>query len=134
MTKIKSEASQVQLQSAEQDAVENVSHSQQALEPTAPSENRVIEGLEPRYPPWPVSKPGPRSTPPVPGTRPVNAFRPEQVAEIDYDQETSEPSVDSLQRSVPDASIYGLASFNTQRAHDQSSSTQNALGKRKERL
>lgn len=135
MTKIKSEASQVQLQSAEQDAVENVSRSQQqALEQTAPSENRVIQGLEPRYPRWPISKPGPRSAPPVPDTRPVNAFRPEQVAEIDYNQETGEPSVDSPQRSVPDASIHGLASFNTQRAHGQSSSTQNALGKRKERL
>jgi hypothetical protein len=33
---------------------------------------------------WPTSKPRPRSTPPDPGTRPINAFRPEQVVKIDY--------------------------------------------------
>ncbi len=129
MTKIRPGASQVQLQSAEQGTVENASRSQhQALEQTASSENRLIPGLEPRYPRWPASKPGPRSAPPVPGMHPVNAFRPEQVAEIDYNQETGKPSVDSSQRSVPDASIHGLTSFN------ESSSSQNALGKRKERL
>ncbi len=129
MAKINSAVSHTQLQSAEQDAVENASRSQQqALEQTAPSENRVIQRIEPRYPRWPISKPGPQSALPVPGTRPVNVFRPEQVVEIDYNQETGEPSVDSPQRSVPDASIYGLASF------DQSRNTQSALGKRKERL
>ena len=124
MAQIKSEVSQTQPQS-----VHNAARSeQQELQPTAPHENKVVHRIEPRYPSWPTSKPGPQSTSPLAGMRPVNTFRPEQVAEIGYNQETGEPSVDSLQRSTPDTSIHGLTSSDhPKNAHD-------ALGKRKQRL
>jgi len=127
MAKTKSEVSQAQPQSAEQDTVQNASGSeQQALQEAAPtSENRVVQRIEPYYPSWPTSKPGPQSTPPLAGTRSINAFRPEQVAEIGYNQETGEPLVDSPQRSMPDASTHGF---------DQPRNAQDTLGKRKERL
>jgi len=134
MAKIKPEVSQAQPQSGEQDAVENASPSQQqALQQTAPSENRVIQKIKPRYPSWPTSKPGSQSTPPVPGTHSVNAFRSEQVAEIGYNQETGEPSIDSPLHSMPDASIHGPTSID-QPNIDQPRNAQDALGKRKERL
>jgi hypothetical protein len=58
----------------------------------------------------------------------VNPFRPEQVAEIAYNQEMGPPSVDSSQRSVSDESIHGSTSFDPPR------NAQDALGKRKQRL
>ena len=57
--------------------------------------------LRPSYPAWPTSKRGPQSTPPPPGMRSMNSLRPEQLAEIAYNQETGEPSVDSPARSLP---------------------------------
>jgi hypothetical protein len=129
MAKIKSEVSQAQPRSAKWDTVQHASGSeQQALQQTAPGENRVVQGIEPDYPSWPTSKPGPQSTLPRTGTRSINAFRPEQVVEIGYDRETGESSVDSPQRSVPDVPIHGPTSF------DQPRNAQDALGKRKERL
>ncbi|HTK06779.1 MAG TPA: hypothetical protein VL485_06410 [Ktedonobacteraceae bacterium] len=71
------------------------------------------------FPKWPVSKPGPWTTPPPPGMRPVNALRPEQVMEIGYDQETGE----SGPRSA------------TEQSTGQTKATQNAARKhKKERL
>jgi len=138
MAKIKSEVSQTQPQSlqnavrseqAKQDTVQNAMQSeQQELQQTAPSENKVVRRIEPRYPSWPTSKPGPQSTSPLAGMRPINVFRPEQVAEIGYNQETGEPSVDSAQRSMPDASIHGPTNF------DHPKNAHEALGKRKQRL
>lgn len=90
----------------------------------AASEISVVGRIVPRYPSWPTSKPGPQSTLPVAGMRSINPFRPEQVAEIAYHQETGEPSVDSPQ----DASIHGSTSF------DQPSNAHDLLGKRKQRL
>jgi hypothetical protein len=40
----------------------------------------------PPLPPWPTSKRGPMVTEPPPGTKPMH-LRPEQVTEINYDQE-----------------------------------------------
>ncbi|HEX3641689.1 MAG TPA: hypothetical protein VHV10_10390 [Ktedonobacteraceae bacterium] len=138
MAKIKSEVSQTQPQSlqnaarseqAEQDTVQSTAWSElQELQPTAPNENKVVHRIEPRYPNWPTSKPGPQSTSPLAGMRPINTFRSEQVAEIGYNQETGEPSVDSPLYSTPDISIHGPTSFDhPKNAHD-------ALGKRKQRL
>lgn len=142
MAKLKSKVSQEQqqnikqdmllnaLQSSEpQDMLKNTSRSNsQELPKTAASEISVVGRTVPRYPSWPTSKPGPQSTLPVAGMHSINPFRPEQVAEIAYHQETGEPSANSSQRSVSDASIHGSTSFDQPRnAHD-------ILGKRKQRL
>src|SRR3954447_26790040 len=128
MAKIKSKVAQPQPQPqrTEQDTVQHVSQSeQQVLQQTVPSEKSVVQKrIEPRYPSWPTSKPGPQSTSPLAGMSSINPFRPEQVAEIAYNQETGQPSVDSSQRSVSDA----LTSF------DPPKNAQDVLGKRKKRL
>ena len=54
----------------------------------------VVQGRTlPRYPTWPTSKPGPMTTPPLPGQKPINALRSEQMTEVDYNQETGTPAV-----------------------------------------
>jgi len=99
------------------------------LQESTPDTNKTVqEGIRPQYPNWPTSKPGPRSTPPPPGTRSINAMRSEQVKELDYNQETGEPGVQSPPHSQPDASVEGQASF------DQLETAQESLKKRKERL
>ncbi|GCE18593.1 hypothetical protein [Dictyobacter kobayashii] len=57
-----------------------------------------------------------------------NPFRPEQVSEVGYNQETGEPGNDSPLRSLPDPSMADLVSF------DQKPTGQETLGKRKKRL
>lgn len=64
----------------------------------------VQQGIQAHFPHWPTSVPGPRATPPPPGMRPINAIRPEQVAEVGYNQETGEPSTLDPHRALPDAS------------------------------
>jgi hypothetical protein len=54
----------------------------------------IEKASEVQWPSWPTSKPGPWSTPPMPGTRPINALRPEQFTAIDYQQETGEPGAE----------------------------------------
>ena len=125
MAKIKSKVSQIQPQSSRQEIVQNISQSQQHV---VPNEKQVVHRIKPHYPSWPTSKPGPQSTPPLVGMRSVNPFRPEQIAEIDSNRETDQPSVDSPLYSAPDASIHGSTSF------DQSKNAQDTLGKRKRRL
>lgn len=129
MAKTKSKVSRVQPQSSGQDIVQNTSQSErQTLQPTAPSEKKVVQRIEPRYQSWPTSKPGPLSTAPLAGTRSINTFRPEQMAEIAYNQETGQPSVDSPQHAGLDASVHGLTNL------DQPKNAQDTLGKRKKRL
>jgi hypothetical protein len=142
MDKLMSKVSQVQRQDRKQDTLPHVPQSSelqdmlkhtsqsnpQELPKKAASEISVVGRIVPRYPSWPTSKPGPQSTLPVAGMHSINLFRPEQVAEIAYHQETGEPSVDSPQRSMPDASIHGSTSF------DQPSNAHDLLGKRKQRL
>ncbi len=77
---------------------------------------------------WPTSRPGPRKKTPPPGMRPINAIRPEQVAEVGYNQEAGTPAVDSPLRTNPDAREHGATSF------DQALTAQEVLGKRKQRL
>ena len=100
-----------------------------ALQKGSPAANRAVqERMQPRYPEWPTSQRGPMSTPPPPGTRPINPMRSEQVAEVGYNQETGEPGTQSPFRSMPDETVTGQTSF------DQAETAQEALGKRKERL
>lgn len=142
MAKLKSKVSQMQQQNIKQDTLPNVPQggkpqdmlkntsqsSPQELPKTAVSEISIVGRIEPRYPSWPTSKPGPQSTLPAAGMHSINPFRPEQVAEIACHQETGETSVGCPQRSAPDASIHRSASCDQPRnAHDM-------LGKRKQRL
>ena len=68
---------------------------ERALQEGAPS-TAVQGGMQPRYPTWPTSEPGPMTTQPPPGQRPINAQRSEQVAEVGYNQETGEPGPEGL--------------------------------------
>jgi hypothetical protein len=83
--------------------------------------------LQPVWPTWPTSKPGPHSTPPAPGTRPINKLRPEQFAEIGYNQQTGESATQDPLRSLPDEHTTGPTGFDQPTAQD-------VLGKRKQRL
>jgi hypothetical protein len=82
----------------------------------------------PTWPVWPTSQPGPRSTPPPPAMHPFNVFRPEQVSEVGYNQETGEPGSQSPLRSLPDASMKEQVSLDQQPAQPKT------LSKRKKRL
>ena len=129
MAKIKSKVFHIQPQSSEQDIVQNISQPQkQGLQQAAPSEKQTVQRIEPRYPSWPTSRPGARSTSPLAGMRSVNPFRPEQVTEISYNREIDQPSIDGPLHSVSDASIHDSTSL------DQSKNAQDILGKRKRRL
>jgi hypothetical protein len=100
-----------------------------ALQKGSSAANRAVqERMQPRYPEWPTSQRGPMSTPPPPGTRPINPMRSEQVAEVGYNQETGEPGTQGLFGSTPDETLTGQTSSN------QTETAQEALGKRKERL
>ncbi|HTI15675.1 MAG TPA: hypothetical protein VL461_14115 [Dictyobacter sp.] len=77
-------------------------HTQQATSLSHAGQTTGIERMKPIYPTWPTSKPGPQVKQPPAGMKPVNAFRPEQVAELGYDQSTGEPGVSSPGRSMPD--------------------------------
>jgi hypothetical protein len=95
------------------------------VQQSAASNQQVIwTGLQPSWPGWPTSKPGPRSTPSAPGTRAINKFRSEQFEEVDYDQQTGEPATQSSLRGKYTASS---ASFDQLTA-------QEALGKQRHRL
>ena len=89
---------------------------------------RAVTRVQPHYLAWPTSKPGPRSTPPPPGMRPINLYRSEQVLELGYNQATGEPGSDSPFRSMPDASITGPT------APGQVLTAQEELKRRKHRI
>jgi hypothetical protein len=122
MAKIKSKVFHIQPQSSEQDIVQNISQPQQQ------GLQQVVQRIKPRYPSWPTSRPGARSTSPLAGMRSVNPFRPEQTTEISYDQKADLPSIDGPLHSVSDASIHDSTSL------DQSKNAQDTFGKRKHRL
>ncbi len=104
-------------------AIPEVQPAQTTLPASAPATERAIQpGVQPHYPEWPTSKPGPRAKLPPSGMRPVNAFRPEQVAEIGYDQATGEPGNDSA--------LYSQSADKL----SQPATAQDALGKYKQRL
>jgi hypothetical protein len=85
-------------------------------------------GLAISFPTWPTSKPGPQSTPPPPGMKPISAIRREQVAEMNYNQETGEPADQNPLRANPDETLTGPTGF------DQPLTGQEMLRKRKPRL
>lgn len=122
MAKIKSKVFHIQPQSSEQDIVQNISQPQQQ------GLQQVVQRIKPRYPSWPTSRPGARSTSPLAGMRSVNAFRPEQITEISHNREVDLPSVDGPLHAVSDASIQDSTSL------DQSKNAQDTFGKRKHRL
>ncbi len=62
---------------------------------------------------WPISRPGPYATQPPPGQKPVPG-RSDQVFEIAYNQESSEPLDANPLRYHPDASLAGSTSFDQQ--------------------
>lgn len=110
------------------DATIRAQAEQTAIEQSTTSNKQVVwPGLQPSWPSWPTSKPGPRATPPIPGTHPINALRPEQYKEMGYKQQTGEPAIQSPLRSLPDERISGPTSFDQPVA-------QHALGKGKQRL
>ncbi len=120
MAKIKS----AQPPCVKQDTVQHsLQREELTLQQTAPMESRVIARMEPRYPSWPTSKRGPQVTLPPVGMHPANVFRPEQVVEIDYNQQTGEPLAERSLRSIP-----GSTSLN------QPINAQDALAKRKLRF
>jgi hypothetical protein len=62
---------------------------QRALQEGALDATKAVQpSIIPRYPSWPTSKPGPQSTPPPQGERPINALRSEQMMVINYSQQT----------------------------------------------
>ncbi|HEX4206009.1 MAG TPA: hypothetical protein VHZ51_17790 [Ktedonobacteraceae bacterium] len=95
-----------------------------AVQPEAPAPQHIV----PHYPTWPTSKPGPWVTPPPPGTKPINAWRREQVVEVGYNQETGTPETLSPFRYQPDEERTGPTS------PDQAQTAQEALQRRKRRI
>jgi hypothetical protein len=66
---------------------------QEELKAIQPTATQVIwPEVQPIWPSWPRSKPGPHSTPPVPGMHSVNAFRPEQYVEVSNPEATEPPT------------------------------------------
>jgi hypothetical protein len=113
--------------SSQQEQGEVSSPSSTAQQSAASDQQAVWTGPQPSWPSWPTSKPGPRSTPPAPGMRPINKFRSEQFQEVGYNQQTGEPAIQSPLRSLPDERITGPTSFDQPTA-------QEVVGKRKQRL
>ena len=104
-----------QQQEAEQQDTQNTQGSQQKQLQV----NELVSPPAQKYPnlpqfAWPTSKPGPRSTPPPPGQRPMPG-RTEQAVEVGYNQETGTPSTESPLRSLPDANTTGQTSFDQPR-------------------
>jgi hypothetical protein len=96
--------------------------SSDGAEAPAKSELRII------FPEWPTSKRGPQATPPPPGTRSINPLRPEQLAEVGYNQETGEPETESSAHTHLDQNQDTLN-------FDQSETAQDVVRKhKKERL
>jgi hypothetical protein len=72
-------------------------NTQTTLQPKEDEAGKAVESYQVRWPEWPTSKPGPRTTPPPAGTKPISRIRREQVTPFVYDQETGE----SLQPEEP---------------------------------
>lgn len=108
------QAAQQELQSDEYKVLQQSVNQdeQRALQEGVPDTTKAVQqSMQPRYPNWPTSKPGPLATQPPPGQRSINALRSEQVAEIGYNQETGEPSTQHPLRSMPDPSLKGRTAF-----------------------
>ena len=114
--------------SNETSSTTSVQQEQTAVQSSTASDQKVVwSGLQPDWPTWPTSKPGPRSKPPMPGTRSINKLRSEQFMEVGYNQQTGEPVAENPLRSLPDERTTGPTSFDLPTAQD-------VVGKRKQRL
>lgn len=96
---------------------------QNTNQPIVEQQKQVAPGSLPNYPRWPVSKPGPRVTPPPPGMRPVNVFRPEQVVEVGATQPGENSLADDSVRTMLDVED-----------SNQPRTAQEEISKRKKRL
>ncbi len=93
---------------------------QQELQTGVSAEKKAVQPrIQPSYPQWPHSTPGPWATPPPAGMRPINAIRREQVTEIGYNQEAG--PVEVVEVVLP-------------AAPEKPATAQKALGRRKQRL
>jgi hypothetical protein len=120
--------SKLEAQDDEQPSVRASSNTAAAQEVSRREETGVGPQVKPVYPSWPTSQPGPRVKLPPPGMRSINAFRPEQVSEIGYNQEVGEPGIDSPLRTQPDKAQVPDAAF------DQKPVGQDTLHRGKKRL
>jgi hypothetical protein len=73
---------------------------ERALQEGAIDARKPVQQIPFRFPAWPTSIPGPLTTPPPPGTRPINSLRSEQVVEIATSQ-VSDTFGEEL-RTMPD--------------------------------
>lgn len=111
---------------------QNASQEKQPVEETTAIQSdqkqtrQAVTGIQPRYPQWPTSRPGPRKTPPPPGTRPINSYRSEQVTPIESSQETDMMSAEY--RSQTSTDLTGSA------APEQKETAQEELKRRKHRI
>jgi hypothetical protein len=74
--------------------------------PVPTTDNQAIQTyIQPHYPVWPSSKPGPQVKQPPVGMKPFNAPRREQVTEIIHQQNTYASVEDSSDETVHDESM-----------------------------
>jgi fasciclin domain-containing protein len=75
------------------------------LEDITPESREMLEHhLQPGFPRWPASRPGPLASLPAPGNTPINKLRSEQMAEVNDHQETGMAGTNTPLRSWPDDS------------------------------
>src|SRR5947208_14087642 len=75
---------------------ENKTTQQQALQENAPPASQTVQNSGGyHFPQWPHSKPGPRSTPPPQGSKPIIVIRRDQEAALDSGQATGTISAQS---------------------------------------
>lgn len=78
---------------------------------TPESREMLVQHLPTEFPTWPTSLPGPLASLPVPGSTPINRLRSEQMAEVNYNQETGKAGTDNPLRYWPDESQRERVSF-----------------------
>ncbi|GCE30472.1 hypothetical protein KDA_59560 [Dictyobacter alpinus] len=77
----------------------------------------ITQTIEPIYPIWPTSQPGPMRKLPPPGMRPVNPWRSDQMVEIAYNQETGEPDEVDMRRYYPSWAFQGRTHYDQREAY-----------------
>lgn len=126
------------LASGEQKALQQsaTQDQQRALQEGIPEDQKAIqEGIQPHYPTWPTSVPGPWVTSPPQGMRAVdNPSRREQVLEIAYNQEAGEPGEPDRSPDATGGQPQPYAQAYDQQEVAQRKTGQDLLGKRKQRL
>ncbi|WP_149404719.1 hypothetical protein [Dictyobacter arantiisoli] len=67
--------------------------------------------MQPDFPVWPTSLPGPMRKQPPTKMRSINSVRSEQLTEIGYNQETGEPAEADPHRYQPEHALKDRTSF-----------------------